>query len=1193
MGVTVIAKASSCNSPRWLLALVIAVVVAAGGTIALTASAGASSQTSTLIPDSVPAIVKHARIVGSVAASERMSFALPLKLTNQAALNSFVGTLYSRSSRNYRQFLTPKQFGRRFGASSAQIDKTLKALQKLGFKTAALSANHLYVTATGTVATVSRAFGTPIDRFEISGVKGKTFYANTADIRLPASLHGLVGGPVGLDSTAMIAPTIAAATRSAKSSKHAAKAKAALASPVGVDGGATPCAQADAGGGYTAPDFGVAYDFNGLYAEGYHGEGMSAALVEFDDFHDSNVKTMESCYGITTPVTRRLVDGGTGGPPGEGEAEDMADITTLLEMDPKLAHLYVYEAPITGGAALLDQGDAEIDLYNAFVTDDSAPVLSASWGDCEEFQSQAYDQLFGVVAEEAAAQGQQIFDAAGDSGAVDCRGAAVPTSGSISVEMEAAVPWITGVGGTDLSVASTVPGALVHHEDTWNDGGAGGGGQSAVWTMPAWQSSYLTAAHETPAGEANDCGAPAGQFCRMVPDIAMNADPDAGDGPTPPQFVTEGDVGSPGFATYCGTSNCSFATLVGAPPLPVGEPPPAGAGGWYPIGGTSLATPLAASAAVLWDQEAKHDGLGGLGFLNPSLYRVASNASKYAADFHDITTDTNDDQYDSADCPTGCNPSHLYAAGTGYDMASGLGSIDAAKLGADLIADAGSVDVTPSSEQMYGYLNGPSTTQPVSVTSGYHGSAYSATSDESWLHVAGAGTIPGTLSWHVDPTGLSSGSYTGHITIHGQGGSTATLTVLYSVGPRAAISVSSPSLQFAEDAINTSGAQVAAACNDTTWNDELKTASSLNGTSDTTAVDPNSLRTLGIRNGGPSGSTLHFEAFFHTNTSSWLTQDMNPGANPSGFQTSPTQPLVPTSGALSSGSQSQIKLASIANANAVGGYPRMNQGTYDGTIEIHDLADPSVLVTVPVTLVLGTGAGTPTIATTPGSLALTLASGAKKTVNLALKDSSATCGYAYSLGSSASWATVNPYLMAGTVAATPATGAPSATDTGSGNGFTPITISAGGLSAGVYHATITINSQNAVASPTVVPITLTVTKASTGPSGSGPGGTVTVPKCTANKKKLTFKLHPPNHAKALEALIYVNGKLKHTVKGKSLHTVTFARPSQQKFNLKVVTKLSDGERWQRTASYNGCKASRVKLKRTHAPTRKKKKKKKK
>jgi hypothetical protein len=752
----------------------------------------------------------------------------------------------------------------------------------------------------------------------------------------------------------------------------------------------------------------------------------------------------------------------------------MADIGTLLEMDPKLAHLYVYEAPITGGAALLDQGPAEIDLYNAYVSDDKSPVLSSSWGVCEELQSQAYNQLFAVIAEEAAAQGQQIFNASGDSGAVDCRGAAPPTLGSISVEQESAVPWVTGVGGTDLGALSTTSGSGVHDEATWNDGGAGGGGQSIEWTMPNWQAAYLQARHLKPAGARDSCAAPGGQLCRMVPDISMNADPEAGgaanpDGPTPPQFFPT-DVGSPGYSIYCGTPNCALVTAAGGPQP---SPPPGGAGGWYPIGGTSLATPMAASAAVLWDQEAKKSGLGSFGFLNPALYRIASKPARYAADFHDITTDSNDAQYDPADCPSGCNPKHLYAAGPGYDMASGLGAVDAAQLGSDLVADAGHLDLTPDRERMYGYLHGPRTTQPVSLTSGYRRSSYSAKSDAHWLHVVHAGRVPGRLVWYVDPAKLGSGSYTGHIQITGKDGAAGVLTVSYAVTPRATISLTQRSLRFRERAIDSSGAPTTPSCGSTTWNDELKYE--LDSSSDATPVDKSTKQVLAIGNSGTRSSRLHYAVFFFSHTSSWLTQDLNPHGNQNGFQTRQLQPLVPTVGVVAGhGRTAKLRLASIANANSVGGYPPMNQGTYRGIIEIRDLADSTVLRTLPATLVLGSGKHTPTIAVDRHSIAVALKTGSKRTLSLVLRDASRSCGFVYSLLINRSWATTRSGLYSGSVGAQPATAPPSANDTGQGNGYTPITISAKGLAPGTYRAQVTVDSENAARNPTRIPITLTV-----------------------------------------------------------------------------------------------------------------------
>jgi kumamolisin len=1160
---------------RRVAALTALIVGVAGTTLAVSAASGSAQPAasgsaspaasgsalppvaSRLLAGTVPRLVALARNLGALVPSTRISLTLPLELPHQAAINAYVASEYTPGSRNYRAFLTPAQFGKRFGASVSDVDQAIAALHGLGLSTATPAVNHLYVSATGTVATLERVFGVLLDRFQLAG--GETFYSNTADIRLPAALTDLVSGVVGLNSSDAPEPQLTAATGAPRRST--------LATPKAVDGGASPCAQAVLGAGYTAPQLAQAYDFKGLYAKGLHGEGMSAALVEFDDYHDSNLATMESCYGITTPVTRRLVDGGTGGPPAEGEAEDMADITTLLEMDPRLAHLYVYEAPTTGLGSLADQGAAEIDLYNAFVTDDLAPVLSSSWGNCEELQSQAYNDLFADVAEEAAVQGQQIFDAAGDSGAVDCRGEAAPTTGSISVEQEAAMPWITGVGGTDLGLESTIAGLGIHDEEPWNDAGAGGGGQSSVWTMPAWQASYLAATHDTPAGEANGCGAPAGQLCRMVPDLALDADPDAGgalDGaPLPPQFFPT-DVGSPGYSIYCATPNCSLLSQL--VPLPVGVTPPAGAGGWYPIGGTSLATPLAASAAVLWDQEAKRAGLGDVGFLNPLLYRIASNPAKYARDFHDVTTGSNSDQYDTTDCPAGCNPNHLYAAGKGYDMATGLGSIDAANLGADLVAQAGQIDLTPSSETMYGYLKGPRTTQPVSLTSGYRGSTYRAKSSASWLHVTAKGRVPGSLSWYVTPKKLKAGYHHAHVTITGSDGSSATFSVTYSVTRRAKISLSAQSLNFAEHAIDGSGATTTPSCGETVWNDELKDAPTLNGSSDTSPVDASTLQTLAIGNSGPAASELHYAAYFESYTSDWLTADLNPSDDSTDFETGPTQPVVPTTGAVAGGATpAKLKLASVANINAVGGYPLMNQGTYHGVVQIRDLADPSVIDTVPVTLVLGNGQGTPTIAASPTSFSVTLAPGASTTVNLALRDTSGVCGYAYSLQFDQPWASTGGDLYSGTVAARPATAAPQATDTGEGNGFTPITISAAGLAPGTYHANVIVQSQNAAANPTKVPITLTV------PGKGGPA-----PVCLA-PRRLSFALHRPRGTRVVLARVYVNGKLTRSYRGRSLRKIAFARPAPRRFKLRIVSKLSDGEQWLITVSYNGCSHSKPKL----------------
>ncbi|HVW80947.1 MAG TPA: S53 family peptidase [Mycobacteriales bacterium] len=990
----------------------------------------------TTLAGTVPALVRAATDIGSIAPLATLRVALPLALPDPAALDRYVTAEYRTGSRQFHRFLRPAQFGRRFGAPQAEVSAVSGVLNRLGLHVSAPGPNRLYVTASGPAELVENAFGTAIDRFR-EGTE--SFFANTSDIKLPSGLVGAVTGVVGLDDAARPQPQIDTGqpTRMAASrppvTPHLVT--------IGQNGGATPCPAAIAGVGYTAPQLATAYDFNGLYAKGFLGQGMSAALVEFDDYHDSNVAAVKSCYHLTTPVTRRLVDGGSGGPPAGGEVEAMADITTMLEMLPKLAHLYVYVAPNT---AL-----SEVDLYNQFVTDDSAPVISSSWGSCEQLGSAADNRLYAEVTEEAAAQGQQIFDASGDSGAVDCGGFPAPTGDSVSVEQEAAVPWVTGVGGTDLGerTANGLPGP--RDEATWNDDGAAGGGVSTLWRMPAWQRA-LASARTAPGHSGAACGAPAGQLCREVPDLSADADGDFGIQGGKRQFAD--DVGSPGYSMYCATPNCSL--LGGVTGLPL--PPLNGVGGWEPVYGTSLSTPLTAAAALLWDQWAKDSQLDGLGLINPSLYRIAANPTSYARDFHDITTGSNDAQYDRADCPAGCNTHHLYRAAKGYDMATGLGSYDAANLGADLVAAGEQVTLLPDHVQVYGYHRGVATTAPVAVSTGFRDAAYTARSDAAWLHVR-AGRAPGDLQWSVTPAGLATGTYHGHITVEVDGRS-ASLTVAYTVTPPAKLRLSTTHLHFHEIALNAKGKPTIATCAGPLWDDELFDA--VNGSSGHHA-SASSKQTLRITNAGPPGSELHWQAFAGSQVGEWLSVDLAPGGVRPRQRPGPA--IVPTGGMEAAAQHANLPLVSLANSNALGGYPAMQQGVYHGYVKVYDLADPRIVRTVHARLVLGNGHGTPYIRSFTKTTALHLSQGQTKTFTMQLSDGDGACGYAYSVGSDQIWAQPAATAYAGTVPPT-------------GSRAVPVTVSAKHLSVGRHRFAITVQSQTAEPNPDVVHFTLSVTR---------------------------------------------------------------------------------------------------------------------
>ena len=154
----------------------------------------------------------------------------------------------------------------------------------------------------------------------------------------------------------------------------------------------------------------------------------------------------------------------------------------------------------------------------------------------------------------------------------------------------------------------------------WNDWlGATGGGVSSLWGRPAYQN----AAAQPQSGVT--CGS-SGVVCREVPDISVDGDP------------------MTGYVAYY-------------------------RGYWRSVGGTSVSAPTVAALAALADASPACGGHS-IGFLNPGLYRAAAGA--YAADFHDVSSGSN-----AFESVAG------FAAGPGYDMASGLGT-PAASLGQTL-----------------------------------------------------------------------------------------------------------------------------------------------------------------------------------------------------------------------------------------------------------------------------------------------------------------------------------------------------------------------------------------------------------------------------------------------------------------------------------------------------------------------------
>jgi subtilase family serine protease len=280
----------------------------------------------------------------------------------------------------------------------------------------------------------------------------------------------------------------------------------------------------------------------------------------------------------------------------------------------------VWNAP----TAFSSYGTGVVDEYTAIFDNNKSQIVSASYAVCEQAADADFPGLLAsenTLFEQAASQGITVFAASGDTGSEGCD-RSNGNGTELGVPDQASQPFVTGVGGTDLTSISP------RTEVVWNDGyGAGGGGISDTWAMPSWQTGpgvINTYSSGTP------CGASSGD-CREVPDVSASAS------------------GTNPYVVYYD-------------------------GAWSFNGGTSAATPL--WAALLADIESETyvpppvtdpttTTADREGFLNPTFYAAAAAGS---TGFNDITVGNND--------WTGAQGGK-YPATLHYDLASGLGTPNA------------------------------------------------------------------------------------------------------------------------------------------------------------------------------------------------------------------------------------------------------------------------------------------------------------------------------------------------------------------------------------------------------------------------------------------------------------------------------------------------------------------------------------
>jgi kumamolisin len=386
-----------------------------------------------------------------------MRLVLVLPLRNQAALDQFLKELYDPASPSYRQYLTVEEFTTMFGPTQQDYDAVLRWAEANGFTVVGTSRNRMNVDVTGAVAAIETAFHVNMGVYQ-HPTENRTFYAPDREpaVDLPFPLWHIAG----LDNYSIPRPLLVRKNPNVTSNATT---------------GSCPSAS------FCGSDMRAAY-YEGTALTG---SGQSVGLLEYAGTDLADLETYYANAGQTNnvPITLLSTDGTSTScqAPDCDDTEQTIDMTQALGMAPGLSSLVMYV------------GSTDTAMFNAMAT--ASPLnaqLSSSWTwtPADPSTDNPYFQEF-------AAQGQNLFQAAGDSGAWTSSSEVWPSDDG----------YLTSVGGTDLETSSA--GGPWSSETVWVDGG--GGISPDQFAIPFWQTTT-----------ASGCSACSNSF-RNGPDVAANA----------------------------------------------------------------------------------------------------------------------------------------------------------------------------------------------------------------------------------------------------------------------------------------------------------------------------------------------------------------------------------------------------------------------------------------------------------------------------------------------------------------------------------------------------------------------------------------------------------------------------------------------------------------------------------------------
>jgi subtilase family serine protease len=677
-------------------------------------------------------------------ALDRVQIVLKRSPAQEAALKQLISDMHTPGTASYHKWLTPAQFGQQFGPSDADVATISSWLGAHGFGSVKVSQGKQILEVSGSAGQFRDTFHAQIHKY---AVNGQTHYANATDPQIPAALAPVFGGFASLNNFRVKSDVkkLGAATYNQATHK---------ATPQWTVGSSQSVSFALAPG-----DFAAQYDLNPLYAASpaINGTGQTIAIINDSNINLSLVNNFRTLFGLPANTPTVILDGNDPGVDGinnpDGPNGDSIEAYLDVEWSGAVAPNATIDLVIGADTAL----ESGLILAAEQVVDANlAPVASLSFGSCE-LNLGSTNMFLSLLWEQAAAQGITVNVSTGDNGSAACDNDNTQdyAVGGQAVSGFASTPYNVAVGGTDFYYSSqaavstywnTAPSnstpttSLLSYipEQPWNDsqyglnqssiytesgntetviaGGSGGASNCATGTASTTGGfSACTAGYAKPSWQAA-AGVPADKV-RDLPDVSL--------------FAADG-------------LNFSYYPICAED----GDCEPATSGQevqFTGVGGTSASTPSFAGIMALVNQKTG----ARQGQADFVLYPMAT---QFPAAFHDVTVGTNSVPCNITvtsagsvpdDCIAVSNPITItdptfgsategeigtgttaeYKAGPGYDLASGLGTIDANQLVTNWSSvkfATSSMTLTPSSPSfahgtditISGTVTGTSTTPP-------------------------------------------------------------------------------------------------------------------------------------------------------------------------------------------------------------------------------------------------------------------------------------------------------------------------------------------------------------------------------------------------------------------------------------------------------------------------------------------------